>query len=203
MNVESVESVEGRTATTYVGTRRRRARLLIPAVIAALALTIPAAAANTAPTAGIARTVAAPDRPETKNPRTMLDSWIRLWNGDFEQAPGVISRDFRVHAALLDGGDGSSVRGVDGLVGMIRQIRAPFPDLRFAVEVGPLIDGRYASLRWTATGTYAGGFPGAKAEPGTVITFTGNDTLRMKNGKFVEYWLNADTLRLLTQLKAL
>jgi hypothetical protein len=46
----------------------------------------------------------------------MLDAWLRLWNGDFAQAPGIISPDFRVHAALLDGGDGSSIRGVDGLV---------------------------------------------------------------------------------------
>ncbi|MEU0250889.1 ester cyclase [Streptomyces sp. NPDC006235] len=56
---------------------------------------------------------------------------------------------------------------------------------------------------WTAAGTYAGGFPGAKTQPGTDVTFTGTDTLRIKNGKFVEYWLNSDTLQLLTQLHAL
>ncbi|MGW3174413.1 ester cyclase [Streptomyces sp. NPDC001153] len=58
-------------------------------------------------------------------------------------------------------------------------------------------------MRWTATGTYAGGFPGAKAQPGTTVTFTGTDTLRVNDGKFVEYWLNSDTLQLLTQLHAL
>ncbi|MFD0395029.1 ester cyclase [Streptomyces nogalater] len=63
--------------------------------------------------------------------------------------------------------------------------------------------GRRASVRWTATGTYAGGFPGAKAEPGTRVTFTGTDTLRIEDGEFVEYWLNSDTLQLLTQLRAL
>lgn len=85
----------------------------------------------------------------------------------------------------------------------IGQTRAPFPDLRFAMQVAPLVDGRYVSVRWTATGTYAGGFPGAKAGPGTEVVFTGTDTLRISDGRFVEYWVNSDTLRLLTQLKVL
>lgn len=46
------------------------------------------------------------------------------------------------------------------------------------------------------------GFPGAKAEPGTVVTFTGTDTLLMRDGRFVEYWLNSDGLHMLRQLKA-
>nr|WSZ20431.1 ester cyclase [Streptomyces canus] len=187
--------------SSRAGGRLRRTRLTVPAVIAALALTVPTAAADTSRAPGPGGAVAADHATAAKNPRGMLDSWIRLWNGDYGQAAGIISPRFHVHAALLDGGDGSSVRGADGLVDMVRQIRAPFPDLRFSVEVGPLIDGQYASLRWTATGTYAGGFPGAKAEPGTVVTFTGNDTLRVKSGKFVEYWLNADTLSLVTQLQ--
>lgn len=86
----------------------------------------------------------------------------------------------------------------------ISQTRAAFPDLRFSLQIGPLIAGEHASVRWTATatatGTYAGGFPGAKAQPGTTVTFTG--TLRIKDGKFVEYWLNSDTFQLLTQLHA-
>jgi predicted ester cyclase len=194
-------NIEGHIPTRAV-VRLRRTRLIAPAAIAALALTMSTAAASTSPAPGPGRTAAVDHTAAAKNPKAMLDSWARLWNGDYGQAPGIISPGFRVHAALLDGGDGSSIRGVDGLVDMVRQIRTPFPDLRFTVEVGPLIDGHYASLRWTATGTYAGGFPGAKAEPGTVVTFTGNDTLRMKSGRFVEYWLNADTLSLVTQLQA-
>ncbi|MCX5088231.1 ester cyclase [Streptomyces sp. NBC_00365] len=194
------------TATRTIRTtpRRHRARLLAPAAIAALAFTATTAAADTAPAIAAERTVAAHDRRGAEQtPKAMLDAWLRLWNGDFAQAPGIISPGFRVHAALLDGGDGSSIRGVDGLVAWIGQTRAAFPDLRFTIEVPPLVDGRYASVRWTATGTYAGGFPGAKAEPGTVVTFTGTDTLRTRDGRFVEYWVNTDTLSLLTQLQAL
>ncbi|MET7975285.1 ester cyclase [Streptomyces mirabilis] len=184
--------------------RRHRARLLVPAAIAVLAFTATTAAADTSPTTVAERTATAHDRGAAEQkPKAMLDAWLRLWNGDVAQAPGIISPGFRVHAALLDGGDGSSIRGVDGLVAWIGQTRAAFRDLHFTIEVPPLVDGRYASVRWTATGTYAGGFPGAKAQPGTVVTFTGTDTLRMRDGRFAEYWVNTDTLSLLTQLQAL
>ncbi|MFF2128520.1 ester cyclase [Streptomyces olivochromogenes] len=197
------------TPTTHAATpttpRRHRARLLVPAAIAVLAFTATTAAADTSPTTGAERTATTTHghRAAEQKPKAMLDAWLRLWNGDLAQAPGIISPGFRVHAALLDGGDGSSIRGVDGLVAWIGQTRAAFRDLRFTIEVPPLVDGRYASVRWTATGTYAGGFPGAKARPGTVVTFSGTDTLRMRDGRFAEYWVNSDTLSLLTQLQAL
>ncbi|UXX91834.1 ester cyclase [Streptomyces sp. AD2-2] len=188
--------------------RHHRARLLVPAALAALACTAMTATASDASpkttTKATTTTVAtARSHDGVQRPKVMLDNWLRLWNGDYDQAPGIISPAFRVHAALIDGGDGSAIRGADGLVAWIKQTRAAFPDLRFTEQVTPLIDGRHASVRWTATGTYAGGFPGAKAEPGTVITFTGTDTLRMRDGRFVEYWVNTDTLQLLTQLKVL
>jgi predicted ester cyclase len=140
-------------------------------------------------------------QPSRARVERMTDAWLKLWNGDYGQAKSLIATDFRVHAALLDGGDGSAVKGPEGLVAMVQQIRAAFPDLRFSVQVGPIIDGHQMVVRWTATGTYGGGFPGASAKPGTVVTFTGTDILRIKNGRFVEYWLNADTLLLVTQLQ--
>jgi predicted ester cyclase len=181
--------------------RRHRARLLVPAALAVLVCTATTATASDATPKTIA--AARSHHVDAQRSNAMLDDWLRVWNGDYEWAPGIISPAFRVHAALLDGGDGSSIRGVDGLVAWISQTRAAFPDLRFTEQVTPLVDGRHASVRWTATGTYAGGFPGAKAEPGTVVTFTGTDTLRMRDGKFEEYWVNTDTLQLLTQLKVL
>lgn len=189
-------------------TRHHRARLLVPAALVALACTAMTATASDASPKTTTKTTTATvttarSQDGVQRPKVMLDNWLRLWNGDYDRAPGIISPAFRVHAALLDGGDGSSIRGADGLVAWIKQTRAAFPDLRFTEQVTPLIDGRHASVRWTATGTYAGGFPGAKAEPGTVVTFTGTDTLRMRDGRFVEYWVNTDTLQLLTQLKVL
>lgn len=183
---------------------RTRMRLLVPAAMTALALGATTAAAHTSSAATAEHPVTSHShQAAAKSPQAMLDAWLRLWNGDFTQAAGIISPDFTVHAALLDGGDGSSIRGVDGLEAMITQLRAAFPDLRFSMQIDPLVAGRHASVRWTATGTYAGGFPGAKAQPGTAVTFTGTDTLRIEHGKFVEYWLNSDQLQLLTQLRAL
>ncbi|MGW0425366.1 ester cyclase [Streptomyces sp. NPDC003015] len=185
-------------------TARHRIRLLFPAAMAALTVSATTAAAPTSSATTAEHAVTAQrHKAAAASPKAMLDAWLRLWNGDCTQASRIISPDFKVHAALLDGGNGSSIRGVDGLVAWIAQTRAAFPDLRFSLQIDPLIAGHRASVRWTATGTYAGGFPGAKAQPGTTVTFTGTDTLRIKDGKFVEYWLNSDTLQLLTQLNAL
>ncbi|MFJ6836047.1 ester cyclase [Streptomyces sp. NPDC091209] len=181
---------------------RRRMLLLVPAALTAVGLTAATAAADTSTTHPSAGTASGAGRRRTaRKPRALLDAWLRLWNGAYAQAPGIIAPDFRVHAALLDGGDGSAIRGAEGLVSWIGQTRAAFPDLRFAIQVPPLVDGRYMSVRWTATGTYAGGFPGAEAATGTEVDFTGTDTLRVRDGRFVEYWVNSDTSRLLAQLK--
>ena len=55
--------------------------------------------------------------------------------------------------------------------------------------------------RWKVEGTYRGGFPGSSPDAiGRVITFTGTDIVRVVDGKFVEYWLNVDSLYMLQQL---
>ncbi|WP_353647981.1 ester cyclase [Nakamurella sp. A5-74] len=156
-----------------------------------------AAAAAAVPDAAVTTADAATRR---QHERLTLD-WVRLWNGDYRHVDRFIAPDFGMHAALLDGGDGSAVTGPSGLVGLIRQIRGPLPDLHFRVQVGPIIDGDRIVVRWIATGTYAGGFPGATAAVGTDISFEGTDIVRVDHaGRIVEYWLNADTLGLVTQL---
>ncbi|MFS8200370.1 ester cyclase [Streptomyces sp. CWNU-52B] len=139
----------------------------------------------------------------TADPKTMVDAWLRLWNGDLSLVPGLVTDDFPIHTALAAGGDSSAIQGAAGLTAFISEVRSVFPDLEFTIEVPPVIDGAYLSVRWSATGTYGGGFPGAKAEPGTVVTFTGTDTLFARDGRFAEYWLNSDSLDMLRQLKVL
>jgi len=74
-------------------------------------------------------------------------------------------------------------------------------DLAFAIEVGPITDEEHLVVRWTARGTYRGGFPGASPEAaGREITFTGTDTLRIADGLLAEYWANADSLLFFQQL---
>jgi predicted ester cyclase len=56
-------------------------------------------------------------------------------------------------------------------------------------------------VRWKAEGTYGGGFPGSSpAAVGRRVTFYGTDTLRVEDGKLIEYWANADSLWLIQQL---
>lgn len=125
-----------------------------------------------------------------------------LWNGDYSLA-GIVAPHFKLHAVLMGGLSADAVKGPEGLTGWIQQARAAFSDIKFVTEVGPLVSGDYVSGRWVATGTYQGGFPGAKAEVGTVATFAGNDILRVERGLIVDYWTCADTLSLLAQLKVI
>lgn len=131
----------------------------------------------------------------------LVADWVDLWNGNYSLAAAIVSPEVRVRAALMDGGDGSAVKGSSGMVKFITQIRSAFPDLHFDIEVGPIIDGEHIVLRWVATGTYAGGFPGATAPVGTKVTFTGADMLKTEKGLITHYWLNADTLLVVNQLK--
>ena len=128
----------------------------------------------------------------------LLNDWLTMWNGDYTPANRALAADFTTHAALMDGG--SSLHGADALVGWIKQLRAAFTELEFTVEVGPIIGDDHVALRWLATGTYGGGFPGATAPAGTAVSFTGTDILRVADGRLVEYWINSDVHVLAAQL---
>jgi predicted ester cyclase len=125
-----------------------------------------------------------------------------LWNGDYALAR-IVAPDFRLHAQLIGGLSSDDVRGPEGLATWIQQARAPFSEVTFVTEVGPLVSGDFVSGRWLATGAYQGGYPGAKAKAGTHVTFAGNDILRTERGLIIDYWTCADTLSLLTQLEAI
>lgn len=131
----------------------------------------------------------------------LVTSWVAMWNGDVAIAEEIISEDNRVHAAMFDGGDGSAAGGVSGMKDLVTQMRSLMSDLVFSIEVGPIVDGDHVVVRWAATGHYGGGIPGAGAPVGTEVTFHGTDILRVTNDQVVEYWFNADTLDLMTQLQ--
>lgn len=131
----------------------------------------------------------------------LIVKWMALWNGDYAIADEIISPENRVHAAMFDGGDGSAVGGIDGMKAFVGQMRPLAADLTFSVEVGPIVDGDHVVVRWVATGHYDGGMPGAGAPVGTEVTLHGIDILRVEGGRIVDYWLNADTLALMTQLQ--
>ena len=156
---------------------------------------------STAVPSGSPAVPAAAPVPDATAASGLLASWLQLWNGDDTRAEALIAPRFQLHAAMMDGGDGGAVDSPQALVAWIAQTRAAVPDLNFSIQVGPLADGDYLAVRWLAEGTYAGGIPGARAPIGTPVNFTGTDFLRVERGQVAEYWVNSDTLLLLTQLQ--
>lgn len=135
------------------------------------------------------------------NHTALAEPWRQLWNGDLTLTDKIIAEDFVAHAAPLTGTGSDEIRGRDALNAWVTGINTLLPDLNFTIELGPFTDGDYLIVRWRALGTYAGGFPGAPdSSIGRTITFTGTDTLRIKDGLLAEYWANADSLLFFQQL---
>jgi predicted ester cyclase len=131
----------------------------------------------------------------------LASQWKDLWNGDLAIADTIIAEDFLAHAAPLTGTGPDEICGREALRGWIRAIHTVLSGLTFAIQVGPVADDEYLVVRWTAHGTYRGGFPGASPEAaGREVTFTGTDVLRIAGGQLAEYWANADSLLFIQQL---
>jgi predicted ester cyclase len=135
----------------------------------------------------------------TEDSTALWDRWIELWNGDLSLAEEIIHPEFVVHRVPpphVPVGLG----GREALLEWVKATRSFFDDLRFTVEVGPVVDGQMVAGRWLAEGAYQGGIPGATAPAGTRVGFHGNDIWRAENGVIREYWLSDDLLDLSQQL---
>jgi predicted ester cyclase len=136
--------------------------------------------------------------------RALYRRWLlELWNGDLSVAEELVSGDFVVHQARADDAASEDLRGPEAIVKMVGEGHAPFDDLRFQIEVGPVVEGELVAARWAGRGRYRGGIPGASAPPGTPVAFGGMDLLRARDGRFAEYWVSSDGLALMAQLGAL
>jgi predicted ester cyclase len=127
--------------------------------------------------------------------------WIGLWNGDLDAVDTAVHPEFAFHR-IPPPRLPAELGGRGALLDWIGQTRSLFDDLRFTVEVGPIIDGDLVAGRWIAEGLYRGGVPGSTAPAGTRVRFHGNDVWRAEEGLIREYWLSDDLLDLLQQLGA-
>jgi predicted ester cyclase len=138
------------------------------------------------------------------DPRRLYERWLlELWHGDASVAQEILAADFVVHQARSQPGEAEGIRGPQAVAELMRMGRAPFSDLTFEIEVGPIVEGDMLAARWIGRGTYAGGIPGATARAGTKVTFGGIDIMRIEGGRFAEYWVSSDGLALMQQLGAL
>jgi hypothetical protein len=131
----------------------------------------------------------------------LAEPWRQLWNGDLSITDRIIAEDFAAHAAPITGVGGDEIHGREALNQWVSGINMLLSDLNFEITVGPIATDDYFVVRWTARGTYSGGFPGASEDAvGSEIKLTGTDTLRVIDGMLVEYWANADSLLFVQQL---
>ncbi|TCP74207.1 SnoaL-like polyketide cyclase [Rhizobium sp. PP-CC-2G-626] len=137
---------------------------------------------------------------ENRKLATIWDKWIAMWNGNLAMANEIIAPDYKLHMSPVGGEDLSIYADPKGMAGWIGQLHAVIDPFVFQVQVQPLFGDGMIAGRWLASGTYKGGFPGAKAAPGTKVKFAGADFLRIENDKVVEYWLSSDQLDLMKQL---
>lgn len=100
--------------------------------------------------------------------------WLKeLWNGSPDAAAHLVGDDFVGHWPERE------VTGPDGLAAVVGETHAMFTDLTFTLEIGPIVEGDLVAARWTGRGR----------TPEGTMEFFGNDILRIRDGRFVEYWV--------------
>ncbi|MBL1066450.1 ester cyclase [Streptomyces sp. 7-21] len=105
--------------------------------------------------------------------------WIEeAWNGHPEAVRGLVTADFTGHWP------GRKVHGADELAELIASTRRMFTSLRFVIEVGPFAANGLVAGRWSGVGRTDGG----------EARFFGNDILRVRDGRFAEYWVASGQL---------
>lgn len=100
--------------------------------------------------------------------------WLEdLWNGSPGVAGEIVSPDFVGHWPQRE------VNGPDELAATVGETHEMFTGLSFTLEVGPIVEGDMVAARWTGRGR----------TPQGPMTFIGNDILRVRDGRFAEYWV--------------
>ena len=104
--------------------------------------------------------------------KELYGRWMdELWAGQ-PVAFDIVSEDFVGHWPDRE------VHGPDELHAMVDKTRSMLTDLQFVIEVEPFVEGDMLAARWIGTG----------AAPDGPKRFTGNDMLKIADGRVVEYW---------------
>lgn len=128
-------------------------------------------------------------------PEDLYRSWLfELWYGDYAVAERLFTPEAVGHWPTLQ------VNGPNGFADQIRQSHEMFAEIENTLDVGPIIDDGLVAARWTFHGSYRGGIPGATADIGTRVAFSGHDIFRIEGDRFAEYWVLSNVQAFMTAL---
>lgn len=99
---------------------------------------------------------------------------IDLWSGRC-RAADLVSDDFVGHWPNRD------VNGPAQLQAVVDDILGSLKEVQFVLDVGPMHEDDLVAGRWIGTGAAKGG----------PVRYTGNDIVRIANGRIVEFWNGA------------
>lgn len=108
----------------------------------------------------------------------------------------TIAGDFINHSA----NPGSAPDKAGSFFWFTRVLRPAFPDLEVDV-LDQVVESDKVVSRKVYTGTHRGAFLGVEPT-GRAVSFTVIDIIRLRDGKYVEHWANADMFALMNQLRA-
>jgi steroid delta-isomerase-like uncharacterized protein len=119
-----------------------------------------------------------------------------VWNkGNWQVAEEVIAEDAVFHDIVREG---DLPPGREGIRAAMERVSTGMPD--FTMDVHEVVaEGDIVVIRWSSTGTHAGEFNGIPPT-GRAGTLHAISIVRMKDGRIVEGWQEADTLGLVQQL---
>jgi predicted ester cyclase len=134
----------------------------------------------------------APDGPDPEANKHLVRALVdKVWNlEDPSFADEVFPPDWQTSPELPPGPEGVKRWAIEDHV--------TFPDVRYAIE-DLLAEGDRVVVRWTASGTQKGQF-GPIPPTGKSVTWTGIHVFRVRDGRFVDYRVEADSLGRLRQL---
>lgn len=112
--------------------------------------------------------------------------------GNLIDADKLLSPDFTMHTPL------PASPGIKGIHEVITTCRAAFEHLNVTIE-DMIAEGDNVAARFTAHGIHKGDFMSLQAT-GKPITMTGIEIFRIKDGRIVELWGEANLLGLMQQL---
>ncbi|MDD1673081.1 MAG: ester cyclase [Methanomicrobiales archaeon] len=113
--------------------------------------------------------------------------------GDLPAADALLATDFALHTPLPTPGP-----GIEAMNNVITICRAAFHGLHVTID-DMMANGDKVSARFTARGVHKGEFMGLPPS-GKAIVMTGIEIFRLRNGKIVELWGEANLLGLMQQL---